>query len=101
MHCVAGLIAYYFTVQIRSLWRVNSTGKCERQLNALMSKSGVSMMKALEDVVTVNAFQVNVDANGGLMWTKGKERFDKEPGASWWKRTSNYLMRFLPVESQL
>ncbi|WP_234495683.1 phospholipase D-like domain-containing protein [Vibrio maritimus] len=61
----------------------------------------IELNQALEDVVTVNAFRVTVDAHGGLMWTKGEERFDKEPGASWWKRTSNYLMRFLPVESQL
>ncbi|GAL33940.1 hypothetical protein JCM19240_848 [Vibrio maritimus] len=41
------------------------------------------------------------DAENNLIWTKGEDSFDKEPGASWWKRTSNYLMRFLPVESQL
>nr|WP_086940397.1 phospholipase D family protein [Thaumasiovibrio occultus] len=46
-------------------------------------------------------FQVTLDENNDLRWQKGDEVFDTEPGAGWFKRTSNYLMRWLPVESQL
>ena len=55
---------------------------------------------ALSDLVSEDAFRV-MKVDNSLVWIKGDEVFHHEPGASWFKRTSNYLMRFLPVESQL
>lgn len=49
------------------------------------------------------AYQVSLNGDGDLRWRdlhSGQE-FDREPDASWWRRTMSGALKLLPIESQL
>ncbi|HSD17941.1 MAG TPA: phospholipase D family protein [Thermomonas sp.] len=47
------------------------------------------------------AWRVELDAAGKLRWSDGERTLDEEPEASLKRRTTAWLMRWLPVQSQL
>lgn len=51
--------------------------------------------------LSIKAFEVTFDEHDKVQWRLEDEAFDQEPGTSWFKRTMNVLMSWLPIESEL
>ncbi|MEZ5478625.1 MAG: phospholipase D-like domain-containing protein [Thiolinea sp.] len=57
----------------------------------------------VEDYLSLNAYQVTLEADGNLRWTEveedgSQESFTHDPGSSWWERTLVTVISWLPVE---